>query len=133
MDSVVEGLEVLQKGKSLGKTNVKGEFNYNTAGGKVTFKLGELTLGETEPKSIVTPSDLINNEQTTRILQILQSISGGYNSHNLQEVRVIYRGKQNGRPTTQFKTILWLDNNEFSDGGVHFSRASTLAFDSKVR
>ncbi|ELA09208.1 hypothetical protein MOMA_02345 [Moraxella macacae 0408225] len=83
MDSAVEGLEVLQKGKSLGKTNAKGEFNYNTADGKVTFKLGELALGETEPKSIITPTDLTKKEaESTRILQILQSADTDNNPDN---------------------------------------------------
>ncbi|ELA09565.1 pectin methylesterase pme8A [Moraxella macacae 0408225] len=83
LDSAVEGLEVLQNNKPLGKTNAKGEFSYNTAGGALTFKLGELTLGLTTPKSVVTPDDLnAQRLEIIRTLQILQSADGDNNLDN---------------------------------------------------
>ena len=75
LDSAVEGLEVIQNGKSIGKTDAKGQFTYTVGAGAVSFKLGELTLGSTMPKSVITPADLTTDRnQTIRTLQLLQSI-----------------------------------------------------------
>lgn len=83
LDSAVQGLEVLQNGKSLGKTNEKGEYTYVVSGGAVTFKLGELTLGSTMPKAVITPADLTtNSQQLVRTLQILQSADNDNNPTN---------------------------------------------------
>lgn len=71
LDSAVQGLTVIQDGKTT-TTNAEGKFSYNANGGALTFKLGELLLGSTSAKSVVTPADLqTDNQQVTRILQIL--------------------------------------------------------------
>lgn len=83
VDSAVEGIEVFQDGKSLGKTNAKGEYTYHIKGGAVSFKLGTLTLGSTMPKAVITPADLqTDTNQITRILQILQSVDNDNNTSN---------------------------------------------------
>lgn len=83
VDSAVEGIEVFQDGKSLGKTNAKGEYTYHIKGGAVSFKLGKLTLGSTMPKAVITPADLqTDTNQITRILQILQSVDNDNNISN---------------------------------------------------
>lgn len=83
LDSAVEGLEVWQNSKSLGKTNANGEYTYVVGGGAVTFKLGSLTLGSTMPKTIVTPADLTtDSQQLVRTLQILQSADKDNNPAN---------------------------------------------------
>lgn len=74
LDSAVQGLTVIQDGKTT-TTNAEGKFAYNANGGALTFKLGELLLGSTSAKSVVTPADLqTDSQQVTRILQILQSV-----------------------------------------------------------
>lgn len=83
VDAGVEGIEVLQNNKSLGKTGKQGTFTYVIGGGSVTFKLGELVLGSIMPKAIVTPADLtIDSNQLTRSLQILQTIDTDNNLNN---------------------------------------------------
>lgn len=82
LDSAVQGLTVIQDGKTT-TTNAEGKFSYNANGGALTFKIGELLLGSTSAKSVVTPADLqTDNQQVTRILQILQSVDNDNNLDN---------------------------------------------------
>lgn len=82
LDSAVQGLTVIQDGKTT-TTNAEGKFSYNPNGGALTFKLGELLLGSTTAKSVITPADLqTDNQQVTRILQILQSVDSDNNPEN---------------------------------------------------
>lgn len=74
LDSAVQGLDYVYNGNS--SKTINGMFIYPKHASKaITFKLGEMTLGSTMPKSVVTPADLTTeSNEVVRILQVLQSV-----------------------------------------------------------
>lgn len=74
LDSAVQGLDYVYNGNS--SKTINGMFIYPKHASKaITFKLGEMTLGSTMPKSVVTPADLTtDSNEVVRILQVLQSV-----------------------------------------------------------
>lgn len=110
LDSAVEGLEVWQDGKSIGKTNAQGAFQYHTAGGALTFKLGELVLGSTMPAPVITPANLrTNKNEVVRILQILQSIDNDQNLDNGIQITETVANRFN---SNDFTALMQQQNDE---------------------
>jgi PKD repeat protein len=78
IDSPVQGLDYLTTTQK-GTTNSQGSFTYET-GEEITFSIGDVVLGTTLGKSIITPLDLVPGAQdetdptVTNILRLLQSL-----------------------------------------------------------
>ena len=66
-DSYVEGLEYSTTSGLSGKTDSSGTFKYKY-GDEITFKIGNVILGKTDAKSLITPTDLTQNQD--RVLLI---------------------------------------------------------------
>ena len=93
IDSAVQGAHYKTTSGLEGDTDLTGKFSYNT-GDKVTFNLGKITLGESEPGTdgLITPKSLIvgdNTEPTTEqaeqislLLRTLQSLDNDGNASN---------------------------------------------------
>ncbi len=85
VDSAVAGLEYNTSSKVSGTTGELGDFKYNV-GDKVTFKVGKVILGSVEMNAnqeLVTPEHIAKDENaTTRILQLLQSLDDDHNASN---------------------------------------------------
>ena len=76
VDSPIAGLNYdCQSSGNSGLTDANGYFNY-VAGDTCTFKVGNITLGDTQPNSpFVTPRDLSNDAtEVTNILRLLQTL-----------------------------------------------------------
>lgn len=76
-DSNVAGL-AYKSGSQSGTTNAKGEFTYEV-GKPVTFSIGGLEFGSATGQAIVTPADLVdendkNNSKATNIARVLQML-----------------------------------------------------------
>lgn len=82
IDAPVGNLDVYQSGLKVATTDANGYFKY-TDGIKLTFKLGKLTLGSTQPKKIITPLNLSSNRNDViEILVALQSLDEDNNPNN---------------------------------------------------
>lgn len=85
VDSEVAGLEYNTSANFNGVTGEVGQFKYNV-GDKVTFHIGKVTLGTVEmntTQDLITPEDISKDENaTTRILQLLQSLDDDHNVSN---------------------------------------------------
>jgi hypothetical protein len=84
--STVEGLDYQTLGRS-NATDADGTFSYQS-GETVTFAIGDLVLGETTGKAIVTILDLVpgatnmNNDRALNIARLLQSLDSDGNPRN---------------------------------------------------
>ena len=86
-DAVVGGL-YYETATQSGYTNEKGEFLYNNEE-LVTFKVGNIVLGQTEAKALVTPMDLVKtgnsevtNPEAKNIAAFLQTLDSDADHHN---------------------------------------------------
>jgi len=61
VDSVVANLEYQTSSGITGRTDINGYFKYK-AGDTVTFKVGKVVIGETKGQELVTPLDLVADE-----------------------------------------------------------------------
>lgn len=86
LDSAVSGLEY-RSGAQRGVTDARGTFTYEK-GASIQFKIGGIVLGETAPKDILTPIDLVpgatsgSNVQVRNILRLLQSLDADATPEN---------------------------------------------------
>jgi len=81
IDGAVSGIDYSCTSTS-GTTDVNGNFNY-VEGDSCTFKLGDLTLGSTTAKGIVTPADIVSdNEQIVNLGVLLQSLDSDNDTSN---------------------------------------------------
>ncbi len=86
LDAAVAGADYNTSSGINGTTDDKGTFRYN-AGDSVTFKVGDIILGDAKPDpngGLVTPKDLAkdDNETTALIAQILQTLDSDENPNN---------------------------------------------------
>ncbi len=85
LDSAVEGISYTGGGAS-GTTNSSGIFNY-TAGSKVTFSIGGITLGTATGKATVTPIDVAgatdeSDQRVINMIRLLQTLDDDGNPDN---------------------------------------------------
>ena len=83
VDSPVEGVTYETASGKTGVTDKNGAYKYKY-NEEVTFKIGNLILGTTDTKDIITPEDLTHNnsEKTDLMLQMLQSMDEDNNLSN---------------------------------------------------
>ncbi|MCP4347788.1 MAG: serine hydrolase [Desulfobacterales bacterium] len=101
LDSPVEGLFYIS-GNQSGYTDSEGKFTYEE-GKSVTFKIGDIVLGEAPGKAVITPIDIVQgaadetNQAVTNILRFIQTLDDDYNPDNgifiSEEVREKASGK----------------------------------------
>lgn len=90
IDSAVSGLRY-QSGQYSGLTTKSGVFNYEE-GKTISFYIGDIKIGETVPKSMITPVDLVSsasnevNPFVTNIAVFLQSLDKDNNPDNGIEI-----------------------------------------------
>ena len=83
VDAQVAGL-AYQQGERTGTTNDEGEFTYETDGGRITFSVGSIVIGEADGAPVVTPYTLAPDDETRaiNIAQFLQSLDSDGNPDN---------------------------------------------------
>jgi len=83
VDTIVEGIDYETESGIIGTTNEFGEFKYKN-NERIKFKIGNLILGDSDSKNIITPEDLTDNDinKTDLMLQMIQSIDEDNNLTN---------------------------------------------------
>ena len=119
IDSPVQGLSYLTATQS-GTTDSQGNFRYE-AGEEITFSIGDVVLGTTFAKSIVTPLDLVpgaadvTDPTVTNILRLLQSLDVDGNPDNTITITPQIAAEVNGRPINFNTSVANFDNAEITD------------------
>jgi serine protease len=117
IDAPVQGLDYLTITQS-GTTNSQGNFKYE-AGEDITFSIGDVVLGTTLGKSIITPLDLVPGAQdetdptVTNILRLLQSLDVDGDLDNSIFLTPQIASEVSGRPIN-FNTSV----ENFGDGEI---------------
>ena len=102
IDSPVQGLDYVTSTQS-GTTNGQGSFHYR-AGEIITFSIGDVVLGSTVAKSLITPLDLVAGAQdetdptVTNILRFLQSLDVDGDLDNTIHITPQIATEVDGRP-----------------------------------
>jgi serine protease len=102
IDAPVQGLDYFTATQS-GTTDSKGQFKCKT-GEQITFSIGDVVLGTTLCKSIITPLDLVSgaadetDPTVTNILRFLQSLDDDCDLDSLIHITPQVVSEVNGRP-----------------------------------
>ncbi|UCD66595.1 MAG: PKD domain-containing protein, partial [Deltaproteobacteria bacterium] len=119
IDSPVQGLDYLTTTQN-GTTNSQGSFTYET-GEEITFSIGDVVLGTTLGKSIITPLDLVPGAQdetdptVTNILRLLQSLDVDGDPDNSIYLTSQIVSEVSGRPINFDTSIENFDDGEMAD------------------
>ena len=119
IDSPVQGLDYVTATQS-GTTDSQGNFRYE-AGEEITFSIGDVVLGTTYAKSIITPLDLVagaadeTDPTVTNILRLLQSLDVDGNPDNTITITPQIASEVNGRPINFNTSVASFDNAEIAD------------------
>ncbi len=103
-----------------GTTDSQGNFRYET-GEEITFAIGDVILGSTYGKSIITPEDLIHDPQdetdptVTNILRLLQSLDEDGDPNNGIVITPAIAAEVDGRPINFAVSVESFDNEEIAD------------------
>ncbi len=119
IDSPVQGLEYRTSTQS-GTTDSQGNFRYEV-GEKITFSIGNVVLGTTLAKSVITPLDLVpgatdeTNPAVINILRLLQSLDVDGNPDNNITITPQIASEVNDRPINFHTSVANFDNAEIAD------------------
>jgi len=119
IDSPIEGLEYHTATQS-GTTDSQGNFRYE-AGEEITFSIGDLVLGTTLAKGIVTPLDLVPGAQdetdpaVTNMLRLLQSLDADGDPDNSIQITPQIAYEVSGRQINFDSDVESFDNEEIGD------------------
>jgi serine protease len=119
IDAPVQGLDYLTDSQN-GITDSQGNFRYE-AGEEITFSIGDVVLGTTLAKPIITPLDLVNNAQdetdpiVTNILRFLQSLDDDGDLEDTITITPQITTEVSGRPINFNTSVEEFDNAEMAD------------------
>jgi PKD repeat protein len=119
IDAPTQGLNY-ETDTQAGTTDSQGNFRYET-GEEITFAIGDVILGSTFGKSIITPEDLIHDPQdetdptVTNILRLLQSLDEDGDPDNGIVITPAIAAEVEGRPINFAASVESFDNEEIAD------------------